>query len=96
MGLRTISPKEAFQLFHQKDKLGDYVPFSITFYTANLEKKTGGKRRTIHRAKTRALPRSFNGRKKFLLCVQEVGSDSHPITIHTPLIDEVNGRKMTF
>lgn len=96
MGLRTISPQEAFQLFHRKDKLGDFVPFSITYYTANLSKGTGGDRRTIHRARLRRLPERHEGRKKQMLCVKDIDSDAHPVSLHVPLIDEVNGRKMTF
>jgi len=95
MGLRTISPKEAFELFHQKDGKGDYKPFSITFFSANIEKGTGGERKTIHRGRTRRITK-HSGRKKFLICVQDIDSDTHPVTIHVPLIDEVNGRKMTF
>jgi len=96
MGLQTISPKEAFEVFHKKDKLGDYIPFAITFYTANISKETGGKRKTIHRARTRRLASSIDGRRKHLICVQDVDSETHAITVHVPLIDEVNGRKMTF
>lgn len=96
MGIRTISPKEAFQVFHQKDSKGDHKPFTISFFTANLEKETGGEHKVIHRGRIRKLPKKHLGRIKHLICVDDIDSESHPITIHVPLIDEVNGRKMTF
>lgn len=92
---RLISTKEIMNEVFAKLPIGDKKPFTISFFTANLEKNTGGELVKLDRAVHSFL--KTDAKTKKLVGVQAIDDDKHPhpITVHLPLIYQFNGLTAT-
>lgn len=73
------------------DLKGENKPFSIVFYTLNLEKNTGGERKELFNC--RIIPQPHNMYKNDTIGIRSEGAE-HDYAVHVRLIKEINGEKI--
>ena len=86
-----ITIGEIMNVMNERKSDGEYKPFSISFFTCDLSRRTGGKLVKFNKAK-----RSFlkaDAKKLHLVGVTSLdSSDGHVTSVHLPLIHEFNGK----
>ena len=92
---RLISVREIMNEIFSKNSEGQKKQFTISFFTCNLEKNTGGQLIKINKAEHSFLSADANSKK--LVGIQPINDDKykHPITVHLPLIHQFNGLTAT-
>ena len=98
--VRFISAKDMLEIMQMRGDDREFIPFSITFVTADLKKGTGGKKITFDQAifvggiSNKNKSRNPNHFENYTRNIRHLMSD-RIITIHPLLVTKFNGMKVT-
>lgn len=98
--VRFISAKDMLEIMQMRGDDREFIPFSITFVTADLKKGIGGKKITLDKAifvggiSNKNKSRNPNHFENYTRNIRHLMSD-RIITIHPLLVTKFNGMKVT-
>ncbi len=90
--MEIIKVQEVLKTMRERLPDGSLKPFSITFFTADAKRQTGGKRIKLNVAIRAGLQRNMNDRR--YVGVNVPHNKHHSYTVHHFLITEFNGMKV--
>ena len=90
--MEIIKVNKVLETMRERLPDGSYKPFSITFYTADEKRNTGGKKIKLHIAIRAGLQRNMNDRR--YVGVNVPHNKHHSYSVHHFLITEFNGMKV--
>lgn len=94
--MNMISTKEMMAQVFEVDPMGQPKPFSISFYTINMKTRKGGELKVLPKAVRCGLKADAKELDLIGILPQGEQEGEHSITVHIPLIETFNGKRVTF